>query len=79
MLYLYLQRLEHIIDNLLVVRQVGLEPLQRLCLVIISACIDEALKLFELLIGHLIGKLRTNAKLQRLVDMLQHRLLLVVW
>ena len=76
-LNLELELLKYIVHDLLVVRQVGFEPLQCLCLVGVTAFIDEFLEFFELLVGHLVGQIGAHTKFQRLVNVLEHAPLLV--
>lgn len=78
LLDLHLQLFEYVVHYLLVVRQVGFEPAQRLVLVSIPTFIDKFLELGQLLVGHLVGQVSTNAQLQCLVYVLEHRPLLII-
>ncbi len=72
-----LQGFEDIIHDLLVVRQVGFEPLQCLSLAGVTAAIDKLFELLELLVSHLVGQLRTDTQFERVVDVLEHGFFLV--
>ena len=58
--YFRLEGIKYILDNLLIVREISLQPLECLSLIAIPASIYKSLEFFKLLICHLIGKLRAN-------------------
>ncbi len=72
-----LQGLEYVVYDLLVVRQVGFEPLERLSLASIAAAIDKLFELLQLLVGHLVGQLRADTQFERVVNVLEHGFFLV--
>lgn len=72
-----LQGFKDFIYDLLVIGQVGFEPLECLGLVGIAAFVYELLEFFKLLVGHLVSQIGTDAQFQRFVDMLEHCPLLV--
>lgn len=53
------------VDDVFVVREVGLEPLKRTGVVL---GLEVGLELIELLIGHLVGQAHADTHFQRLVD-----------